>query len=99
MKPVAKVEIIIDSMEVKNVMKLLDEVGVSGYSIINNVVGKGSRGVMTGDVFTDLFESSYVLVVCEEKEMHRIVEAIRPIINKFGGICIVSDVVLRIHRK
>lgn len=39
MKPVSKVEIIIDSLEVENVVKLLDEVGVSGYSIINNVAG------------------------------------------------------------
>ncbi len=99
MKPVSKVEIIIDSLEVESVVKLLDEVGVSGYSIINNVNGKGSRGVRTGDVFTDLFQSSYILVVCEEKMMHKIVEAIRPIIKKFGGICIVSDVIMRIHRK
>ena len=38
------------------------------------------------------------MVVCEEKEMHKIVEAIRPIIKKFGGVCIVSDVIMRIHR-
>jgi nitrogen regulatory protein PII len=99
MKPVSKVEIIIDSLEVGNVVKLLDEVGVSGYSIINNVVGKGERGVRTGDAFTDLFKNSYIMVVCEEKEMHKIVEAIRPVIKKFGGICIVSDVIMRIHRK
>lgn len=63
------------------------------------MAGKGSRGVRTGDVFTDLFKSSYILVVCDEKTMHKIVEAIRPIIRKFGGICIVSDVIMRIHRK
>jgi nitrogen regulatory protein PII len=99
MKPVSKVEIIIDSLELKNVVKLLDEVGVSGYSIIEDVIGKGSRGVRSADVFTDLFKSSYVLVVCEEKTMHKIVEAINPIIKKFGGICIVSDVIMRINRK
>ncbi len=99
MKPVSKVEIIIDSLEVQNVVKLLDEAGVPGYSIIENVVGKGSRGVRSADVFTDLFKSSYVLVVCEEKMMHKIVEAVSPIIKKFGGICIVSDVIMRIQKK
>lgn len=99
MKPVTKVEIIIDSVEVGNVVKLLDEIGVSGYSIINDVVGKGHRGVRSGDEFTDLFKNSYIMVVCEEKEMHKIVEAVRPIIKKFGGVCIVSDVIMRIHRK
>ncbi|MCF6155834.1 MAG: transcriptional regulator [Candidatus Brocadia sp.] len=97
MKPVSKVEIIIDSFEVEHVVKFLNEIGVSGYSIINNVIGKGHRGVRSGDEFTDLFKNSYIMVVCEEKEMHKIVEAIRPIIKKFGGVCIVSDVIMRIH--
>ena len=38
------------------------------------------------------------MVVCNEKEMNTIVEAVCPIINKFGGICIVSDVIQRIGR-
>ncbi|MDQ1273916.1 MAG: hypothetical protein QG591_2546 [Planctomycetota bacterium] len=98
MKPVSKVEIVVDSVEVENVAKFLDEIGVSGYSIINDVIGKGHRGVRSGYELTDLFKNSYIMVVCDEKEMHRIVEAIRPIIKKFGGICIVSDVVMRIHK-
>ncbi|GAN34006.1 MAG: transcriptional regulator [Candidatus Brocadia sp. AMX2] len=98
MKPVSKVEIIIDSLEVEHVVKFLDEIGVSGYSIINDVVGKGHRGVRSGYEFAELFKNSYIMVVCEEKEMHKIVEAIRPIIKKFGGVCIVSDVIMRIHR-
>lgn len=98
MKPVSKVEIIIDALEVEHVVKLLDEIGVSGYSIINDVIGKGHRGVRSGYEFADLFKNSYIMVVCEEKEMHKIVEAIRPIIKKFGGMCIVSDVVMRIHK-
>lgn len=99
MKPVMKVEIITDALEVENIVKLLDEVGVSGYSIINDVVGKGHRGVRSGYELTDLFKNSYIMVVCNEVEMHKIVEAVRPIIKKFGGICIVSDVIMRIHRK
>lgn len=98
MKPVSKVEIIIDSLEVEHVVKFLDEIGVSGYSIINDVIGKGHRGVRSGFELTDLFKNSYIMVICDEKEMHKIVEAIRPIIKKFGGICIVSDVVMRIHK-
>lgn len=98
MKQVVKVEIIIDSIEVGNVVKLLDEVGVSGYSIIENVVGKGSRGVRSGYELTELFKNSYIMVVCNQVEMHKTVEAIRPIIKKFGGLCIVSDVILQVQR-
>lgn len=94
-----KVEIITDALEVEGIVKLLDEVGVSGYSIISKeVTGKGRRGIRSGDKLTDLFKNSYIMVVCNEVEMHKIVEAIRPVIKKFGGVCIVSEVVLRIHR-
>lgn len=99
MKRVVKVEIITDSLEVENIIKLLEEVGVSGYSIIQDITGKGNREVQSGYELTDLFKNSYRLVVCEENQMHKIVEAIRPVIKKFGGLCIVSDVILRIHRE
>ena len=98
MKLVMKVEIITDALEVENVTKLIDEIGVSGYSIIEDVIGKGHRGVRSGYELTDLFKNTYIMVVCNEVEMHKIVEAIRPIIKKFGGMCIVSDVVMRIHK-
>ena len=98
MKLVMKVEIITDALEVENVTKLLDEIGVSGYSIIEDVIGKGHRGVRSGYELTDLFKNTYIMVVCNEVEMHKIVEAIRPIIKKFGGMRIVSDVVMRIHK-
>ncbi|MFO0794832.1 MAG: P-II family nitrogen regulator [Candidatus Brocadiaceae bacterium] len=99
MKPLVKVEIITDALEVENVAKLLDEIGVSGYSIIKDVIGKGHRGVRSGYELADLFKNSYIMVVCEELEMHKIVEAIRPIIEKFGGVCIVSSIVQRIQKK
>ncbi len=99
MKKVMKVEIITDALEVEGIIKLLDEVGVPGYSIISrDVTGKGRRGIRSGDKLTDLFKNSYIMVVCNEVEMHKIVEAIRPVIKKFGGVCIVSEVVLRIHK-
>jgi nitrogen regulatory protein PII len=99
MKKLVKVEIITDALEVESIIKLLDEVGVSGYSIISrDVTGKGKRGIRSGDKLTELFKNSYVMVVCNEVEMHKIVEAVRPVIKKFGGVCIVSDVILRIHR-
>ncbi len=98
MKHACKVEIVTDAIKLDSIVKLLDEVGVSGYSIIKDVEGKGTRGARSGDGFTNLFINNYIMVVCNEKEMNTIVEAVCPIINKFGGICIVSDVIQRIGR-
>ena len=99
MKYAKKVEIVIDALEVNAVVKILDEIKVSGYSIIRDVIGKGSRGVRGGDEFTDLFKNSYIMVLCEEKEMYTIVTAVTPIIKKFGGVCITSDVIVAASRR
>lgn len=98
MKHACKVEIVIDAIKLDSVVKLLDEVGVPGYSIIKDIEGKGTRGIKSGDGLTELFNNNYIMVICNEKEMNTIIEAVRPIINKFGGICIVSDIIQRIER-
>ncbi len=98
MKHACKVEIVTDAIKLDSIVKLLDEIGVSGYSIIKGVEGKGTSGARSGDGLTELFKNDYIIVICNEKQMNTIVEAVCPIIHKFGGICIVSDVIQRIGR-
>ncbi|MBF8275520.1 MAG: nitrogen regulatory protein [Candidatus Brocadiaceae bacterium] len=98
MNHACKVEIVTDAIKLDSIVKLLDEVGVSGYSVIKDVIGKGTRGIRGDDGLTELFKNNYIMIVCNEKEMNTIVEAVCPIIHKFGGICIVSDVIQRIGR-
>jgi nitrogen regulatory protein PII len=91
MKPIKKVEIIIDALEMNQVLNILDEEGVSGYSILRNVTGKGGRGLRSDDELTGVFKNSYVLTACDEESMHRVIERIRPLLRRYGGICLVSD--------
>jgi nitrogen regulatory protein PII len=97
MQAAKKVEIICDALEVKNVLKLLEDFGVGGYTIIRDVVGKGERGMRAGDDLTEVFKNSWILTVCSEEKIPPLVEAIRPILKKFGGICLVSDTNYVIH--
>lgn len=97
MQAAKRVEIICDTVEVKNVIKLLEAIGVTGYTIIRDVVGKGGRGMRRGDDLTDVFKNSMILTVCDEKQISDVVEAIRPILKKFGGICLISDTHFVIH--
>jgi len=92
-----RVEIICDTVEVKNVVEILEGIGVTGYTIIRDVVGKGGRGMRRGDDLTDVFKNSMILTVCDDKQIPEVVEAIRPILKKFGGICLISDTHFVIH--
>jgi nitrogen regulatory protein PII len=91
MRPVKRVEIITDALQMRHITTLLEEIGVSGYTIFRDVVGKGGRGIQSGDELSDAFKNSYLLTACSAERAERIVEAIQPILARRGGLCLVSD--------
>ena len=97
MQSVKRIEIITDTLEMREVCRVLDGLGVSGYSIVRDVRGRGERGVQSGDELSDVFTNSLLLLACPPERAPEIVEALRPILQKRGGICLVSDAQWVIH--
>jgi nitrogen regulatory protein PII len=91
MQAVKRVEIITDALQMRHVTALLEEIGVSGYTIFRDVVGKGGRGMQSGDELSDAFKNSYLLTACSAERAQKITDAIRPILARRGGLCLVSD--------
>ena len=91
MQVVKRIEIITDALEMRAVIALLEAHGVSGYTVIKDVTGKGERGVQLGDELTDVFKNSYLLTTCPPEQVEEMVEAIRPLLKKRGGVCLISD--------
>jgi nitrogen regulatory protein PII len=92
MQAAKKVEIVTVSVELERLCRVLDKQGVSGYTVIQDVTGKGHRGSRRGDELTDVFKNTYVFAVVPEELVAPIVEAVRPILQKYGGVCLASDV-------
>ncbi|QWK13609.1 MAG: transcriptional regulator [Aquificota bacterium] len=97
MEPMKKVEVVVDSVYLNRVLDILERQGVSGYTVIRDVLGKGERGIMAGDELTDVFKNSYVFTVCSEEIAKSIAESLRPLLSKVGGVCIISDVLWLMH--
>lgn len=97
MLPVKKVEIIVNHHEVNQALRLLDSVGISGYTVVENAHGKGERGVTSEDI--DLsFRNTYIMTVCtNEKQLQQLVDAIKPLLMKVGGVCLVSEASWVVH--
>jgi nitrogen regulatory protein PII len=91
MQAVKKLEIIVDSFGIKEVIKEIEKHGLVGYSVIKDVIGKGERGLRSGDELTDVFKNSYLMTTCAPEKLDEIIGAIRPILKKQGGVCLVSD--------
>jgi nitrogen regulatory protein PII len=94
---VKRVEIVIDTLEAPKILRLLSNIGVSGYSVVKDVTGKGGRGTRAGDELTDVFKNSYILIACSPDESSRIADAILPTLKRFGGICLISDALVVKH--
>jgi nitrogen regulatory protein PII len=97
MQAVQRVEIIIDSFHVEDVIKILNQLQVSGYTVIKDTSGKGDRGLSCSDLDCD-YSSSYILTVCNEQEqVNTLTHAIKPLLKKVGGICLISDAKWVVH--
>lgn len=97
MRPVKRIEIVIDSLELRKLLKNLEQVGVSGYTVIQDAVGMGDRGARAGDQLSDVLKNSYVIIACPEEQLQPLIDAIRPLLKRFGGICLVSDAQWIVH--
>lgn len=95
MRPVKRIEIVIEEIELDNVIEELDRIGVVGYTIVPGAGGRGERGVR----YENLQGLGNVLmtIACSEEQATQAIEAIRPILRRYGGVCLVSDAMWVIH--
>ncbi|MEA5534743.1 P-II family nitrogen regulator [Crocosphaera sp. XPORK-15E] len=91
MQAVKKVEIIISTVELNEVLDILNSVMVSGYTVIENIAGKGDRGMSYNDLGRES-SNSYIMTVCtNEKQLTFLVEGITDLLKRIGGVCLVTD--------
>jgi len=94
MKNMKKVEIIIESIYINRLLELFMQYNITGYTIIKDIQGSGVHGLKTADDITDVFSNNYIFTVCEEQTEQNMQEDIRIFIKKYGGKCMVSDVMV-----
>lgn len=90
LQPVKRIEIILPQDAMAEVTGKLDALGVTGYSIIEDVLGRGERGLRAG-IGLGVFQYQYLLLACEEARVGPIVETVDPYLRRFGGLCLISD--------
>lgn len=91
MNAVKRIEIIADEQEMHKILNGLEKVGVPGYTVIHGVTGKTPRATMSDDLPITGLSNVYVICCCSEDLVQQVIEIIRPILNKFGGVCYISD--------
>lgn len=89
-----KLELIIESVEEKKIIKILDNIGIKGYSIIKDVRGRGKKGERRFSELTGIMKNLLFIVVDEEEKINSFIEEVKPILKDYSGIMILSEVTL-----
>lgn len=93
LSPLKKLEIIIEGEFQDFATDLLDHANVKGYSIVNNLSGKGSHGFHDGHI---MFNEDDLLIMIIAAVPEDLVEPIlggfSPFFNKHSGVVFVSDI-------
>ena len=91
--PLKKREIILEGEGKEFATDLLDRAGVKGYTIINNLSGKGSHGFHEGHL---MFNEDDVLIMIiaavPDEPVNPILEGFSPYLNKHSGVVFISDI-------
>lgn len=92
MKPSKRIEIVIEQALADRVIETLRTLDVPGYTLLRNVGGHGDRGARRADELAGDSVNCLFLIACDDPELvQRIADGVRPLLSRFGGICLVSD--------
>ncbi|MDA7891174.1 P-II family nitrogen regulator [Akkermansiaceae bacterium] len=91
--PLKKLEIILAGEHQAFVTDLLDRAGVKGYTIINNISGKGSHGFHAGHVTFNEDDALIMIIAAVPEELTKpILEGLAPFYDKHSGVVFVSEI-------
>ena len=84
--PMKEIKIVVQGEHLKFVTDLLDRVGATGYTIINNISGKGHHGFHEGHLlFNDTSSQVMVFTVVPEEKVEPILSGLGHLYNKHSG--------------
>jgi nitrogen regulatory protein PII len=94
---VQRIEIVVDALHARRVIEALGALGLDDYTLIRGVSGSGERGAQLGDEITGVSNNNYILTTCPPEKLDEVTAALRPLLRRFGGICLVSEAIWLSH--
>lgn len=92
MKTCKRIEIVIEKSMVPGLTALIKHHGLDGYTLVPDVRGSGDRGMRRADELSGESSNCLVLIACDDQALvDALLEGVRPLLVRAGGICLVSD--------
>lgn len=90
MHEVKRIEITANSFELGKLLDALEKSGAHNHTVIRNVAGKQLHAGKE-DLDMTMLDNVYIVAFCMPEHLRTVVEAIRPLLNRFGGTCHITD--------
>ena len=88
-----KLEIILEGEHLGFATDLLDRAGVKGYTIVNNLSGKGNQGFHEGHIMFNEDDVLDMIIVAVPNELvSPILEGLAPFYAEHSGVVFISDI-------
>jgi PII-like signaling protein len=88
---VKRIELVIPEHLLRDAIEVIDTHRPGGYTVLRGLSGMGDRGPQRDAGIVSDSANAAILVACDAETAGRIAEALRPLLRRFGGMCLVSD--------
>lgn len=92
-----RIEIVIDVVHLPKLLSALEAAGLSAYTILPEARGKGDRGARQAHDPASVESNSVLIAAVREDQLEALTLAARPVLSRYGGLCLVSDAFLLQH--
>lgn len=91
--PLKKLEIVLEGEHQTFVTDLLDRAGVKGYTIVNNLSGKGRHGFHEGHLMFNEDDVLIMIIAAVPEELVKpILQGLAPFYSEHSGVVFISDI-------
>jgi|TARA_Y100001934_G_C12239861_1_gene719764 nitrogen regulatory protein PII len=91
--PMKEIKIIVEGNQAHFITAVLDKIKASGYTVFNNLSGKGHHGYIKEHLlYNDTSSLQMILTVIPKEKLEPILAGIKPIIERYSVNLFVLDV-------
>jgi nitrogen regulatory protein PII len=93
MLEVKRIEIIADYVELGKILQGLEKAGIENCTVIRDVARTSTKTDGNHTLAMTMLDNVYIIAFCPSEKIALAADAIRSILNKYGGSCFISDAV------
>lgn len=87
-----KLEIVVEAALVEHVVRVLDRLGASGYTIVPTIAGSGHGGVWQAGDISNASSKVMIVVVADEPLARQLMQDVFALVEAYKAIVFLSDV-------